>query len=417
MILSSCFASKPQHTGTMGTNTRRGTEKKEQGGAWKEGDSPRNIRIVLEGGRTRLNKVHAALPVERAARAYTDAANRLVHGGRGMHIVTCRVSGPVRDLDSVVATVSVVFLLLDGVVALLCEGIFFCAGAGEFEEFGASGAGGVGPVGRAFGVGDAASDFVEQIGRGYRPVEGGYEMRGERVEGLRGRRGAGVSTMQGKKGWKATYAGEEENLVGLPVDVHFIGVGAGPAVAALAVGGIADRRGRAVEVAAAARCVGRRGGGDGEQRRAAVQRGVGQDDGERREPRPPRLHWRKRKAREGTAGCAAENRMARVDPCAHSIHRSRVQTQPNLPTASQIRRSDHPRRVSRHPPRSRGPIIHHLLPRLCTKYSQHPLQATCRPLLSSYVPCPVSPVPGTRTATCSAACPPRIIHLHAPRSL
>jgi hypothetical protein len=89
-----------------------------------------------------------------------------------MHIVTCRVSGAVGDFDSVVA--SVVVLLLDGVAALLCEGVFFCAGAGEFEEFGARGANGVGPVSRAFGVSDTASDFVEQIGRGYRSVEWGY---------------------------------------------------------------------------------------------------------------------------------------------------------------------------------------------------------------------------------------------------
>lgn len=82
----------------------------------------------------------------------------------------------IRDLDRI--------LFLNRTAARLDGRIFLCPRTSEFKKLDASCTNGMGPVSGALGVRDAASDFVEQVGRGNGPVEGRHEMCGERVEGL-----------------------------------------------------------------------------------------------------------------------------------------------------------------------------------------------------------------------------------------
>ena len=132
-----------------------------------DGHSPSNIGIILEGRGTGLDEIHARLAVQRAA------AHRLVGG---VMRVGARRRRAVRDLDRV--------LFLNGTATRLDDCILLCTRTSKFEQLDTGCANGMGPVDRALGVRDTASNFVEQIGRGDGSIKWCYEVCGERVEGL-----------------------------------------------------------------------------------------------------------------------------------------------------------------------------------------------------------------------------------------
>lgn len=120
-----------------------------------------DVWVILEIGRSGLNEVHAGLPVEGTTGAYANGAQRLICGVVCVGVVG---GGAVFDLDDV--------LLMDDVATLLCEGFFFGAGAGEFEKLDARRTDGMGPVDGTFRTGDAAGNFVEEVGGGMEPLKG-----------------------------------------------------------------------------------------------------------------------------------------------------------------------------------------------------------------------------------------------------
>jgi hypothetical protein len=135
----------------------------------QETDIPSNVVVLFEVRTSGVEEIHTGLSVEGAA---CTNANRVIITAMSIAIIVFIVGyfdfGLFRDL----------------IAALLSQSFFLCLETGKLDELDACRANRVRPVSGALGLGNSASDLVQEIGRRYGSIERSDEVRGKRVKSL-----------------------------------------------------------------------------------------------------------------------------------------------------------------------------------------------------------------------------------------
>ena len=135
----------------------------------EETDIPSNVVVLLEVRTSGVEEIHTGLSVEGAA---STNANRVIITAMSIGIVVFTIG--YFDFR----------LFRDLIAALLSLSFFLCLETGKLDELDACSTNGVGPVSGSLGLGDSASDLVQEIGRRDGSIERSDEVRGKRVKSL-----------------------------------------------------------------------------------------------------------------------------------------------------------------------------------------------------------------------------------------